>query len=72
MMYHQYLIQAKGAIGYLSSDGLKDLLNDDDKLEEYVDDVVSKENNLRKTKSSYSYNYYTRSLRFWKRRNKCS
>lgn len=56
MMFHQYLIQAKGAIGYLSSDGLKDLLNDDGKLEEYVNDVVSKKNNFGKTNSLYSYN----------------
>lgn len=40
-MYQQYLNQATSALSYLSSDELKDLLNDDDKLEERVSDVVS-------------------------------
>lgn len=42
-MYQQYLNQAKAALDYLSSDELKELLNDDDKLEERVNDVVRKE-----------------------------
>lgn len=41
-MYQQYLNQAKAALDYLSSDELKELLNDDDKLEERVNDVVRK------------------------------
>lgn len=40
-MYEQYLNQATSELSYLSSDELKDLLNDDDKLEERVSDVVS-------------------------------
>lgn len=41
-MYQQYLNQAKAALDYLSSDELKELLNDDEKLEERVNDVVRK------------------------------
>lgn len=40
-MYQQYVNQAKSAIDYLSSDELKELLNDDEKLEERVNEVVS-------------------------------
>lgn len=40
-MYQQYLNQAQAAIGNLSSDELKELLNDDEKLEMHVNDAVS-------------------------------
>lgn len=40
-MFQQYLNQATSALAYLSSDELKELLNDDEKLEERVTDVVS-------------------------------
>lgn len=40
-MYHQYFNQASSALAYLSSDELKELLNDDEKLEERINDVVS-------------------------------
>lgn len=41
MMHLPYLNQAKSEISHLSSEGLQDLLNNDDKLEEYVNDTVS-------------------------------
>ena len=40
-MYHQYMTQASANIRYLSTDELKELLNDDEKLEERVNEVVS-------------------------------
>lgn len=40
-MYQQYLNQAQAAISNLSSDELKELLNDDEKLEIHVNDAVS-------------------------------
>lgn len=40
-MYQQYLNQAVSSLGHLSSDDLKDLLNDDDKLDDRVNDAVS-------------------------------
>lgn len=40
-MYQQYLNQATATISNLSSDELKELLNDDEKLEVHVNDVVS-------------------------------
>lgn len=40
-MAHQYLSQASAAVAYLSADDLKELLNDDAKLEERINDVVS-------------------------------
>lgn len=40
-MYQQYIYQAQSAIAYLSTDELKELINDDEKLEERVMDVVS-------------------------------
>lgn len=40
-MYQQYLNQAVRTLQNLSSDELKDLLNDDDKLDERVDQAVS-------------------------------
>lgn len=40
-MYQQYVYQAQSAIAYLSTDELKELINDDEKLEERVMDVVS-------------------------------
>lgn len=39
-MYQQYLNQAQSAISNLSSDELKELLNDDDKLEVHVNDAL--------------------------------
>lgn len=39
-MYQQYFGEAKSAIAYLSSDELKELLNDDEKLEERVNEVL--------------------------------
>lgn len=39
-MAHQYLSSASAAVAYLSTDELKELLNDDEKLEERVNDVV--------------------------------
>lgn len=41
-MYQQYLNQAVSSLGHLSSDELKDLLNDDDKLDNRVNDAVRK------------------------------
>lgn len=40
-MYQQYLNQATAAVAYLSTDELKELINDDAKLEERINDVVS-------------------------------
>lgn len=40
-MYHQYMNVAQQTLGYMSSDELKDLLNDDEKLEQKVNDSVS-------------------------------
>lgn len=40
-MYQQYLNQAQSSINNLSSDELKELLNDDEKLEVHVNDAVS-------------------------------
>lgn len=40
-MYQQYLNQAVRTLQNLTSDELKDLLNDDDKLDERVDQAVS-------------------------------
>lgn len=40
-MYQQYINSAKTSLDYLNSDELKDLLNDDDKLEQRVTDAVS-------------------------------
>lgn len=40
-MYQQYINSAKTSLDYLDSDELKDLLNDDDKLEQRVTDSVS-------------------------------
>lgn len=39
-MFQQYLHQATSAVAYLSSDELKELINDDEKLEERINDVV--------------------------------
>lgn len=39
-MYQQYLSQALSSVSGLSSDDLKELLNDDEKLEERVNEVV--------------------------------
>lgn len=39
-MYQQYLNQAVSSLGNLSSDELKELLNDNDKLDERVDQAV--------------------------------
>lgn len=39
-MFQQYLNQATSAVAYLSSDELKELINDDEKLEERINDVV--------------------------------
>lgn len=39
-MFQQYMHQAQTAIAYLSTDELKELINDDEKLEERVNDVV--------------------------------
>lgn len=39
-MYQQFFGQATSAIVYLSSDELKELLNDDETLEERVNNVV--------------------------------
>lgn len=41
-MAHQYLSQANAAVAYLSTDELKELLNNDEKLEERIDDVVNR------------------------------
>lgn len=43
-MYQQYMNQAQSAISNLSSDELKELLNDDEKLEVHVNDAVSVSN----------------------------
>lgn len=40
-MAHQYLSQANAAVAYLSTDELKELLNNDEKLEERINDVVN-------------------------------
>lgn len=40
-MYQQYMYQSQSAIAYLSTEELKELINDDEKLEERVIDVVS-------------------------------
>lgn len=40
-MYQQYLNQAVSSLGNLSSDELKELLNDEDKLDERVNQAVS-------------------------------
>lgn len=40
-MYQQYMNQAQASIAYLSTDELKELINDDEKLEERVNEVVS-------------------------------
>lgn len=39
-MYQQYINQAQASLAYLSSEDLKDLLNEDTKLEERVTEVV--------------------------------
>lgn len=39
-MYQQYFSQAKSDIVYLSTDELKELLNDDEKLEVRINNVV--------------------------------
>lgn len=39
-MFQQYLNQANTAVAYLSSDELKELIDDDEKLEERINDVV--------------------------------
>lgn len=41
-MYQQFFGQAKSDIAYLSSDELKELLNDDEKLESRINNVVSR------------------------------
>lgn len=41
-MYQQFFGQAKSDIAYLSSEELKELLNDDDKLESRINNVVRK------------------------------
>lgn len=43
-MYHQYLNQATSALAYLSTDELKQLVEDesDEKLEERINDVVNR------------------------------
>lgn len=40
-MYVQYMNQAQSKLAYLTSDDLKDLLNDETKIEDRVDEVVS-------------------------------
>lgn len=40
-MYQQYLNSAQASLHQLSSDELKELLNDDDKLEEKINESVS-------------------------------
>lgn len=52
-MYQQYLNQAVRTLQNLSSDELKDLLNDDDKLDERVDLAVS-ENFINHLSCSWS------------------
>lgn len=42
-MYQQYLNQARGILNYMSSDDLREFLNDDDKLDERVDEIVRKQ-----------------------------
>lgn len=42
-MYQQYIYQVQTTIAQLSTEELKELLNDDTKLEERVMDVVSEE-----------------------------
>lgn len=39
-MYQQYMNQAQAAIRNLTSDELKELLNEDEKLEVHVNDAV--------------------------------
>lgn len=39
-MYQQYLNQAQSAISNLDTDALKELMNDDEKLEIHVNEVV--------------------------------
>lgn len=41
-MSQQYIAQAEITLNYLSSDELRDLLNDDEKLEERVNELVSR------------------------------
>lgn len=41
-MYQQYLGQAKAAIAYLSTQELNELIDDNEKLEERINNVVSK------------------------------
>lgn len=40
-MASQYMNEANAAVAYLSSDDLKELLNNDEKLEERINGVVS-------------------------------
>lgn len=40
-MYHEYLDRIKQSLAHLSSDQLKELLNDDDQLEEKVNEVLA-------------------------------
>lgn len=40
-MYQQYLNQAQVSLNYMTSDQLRDFLNDEDKLEEKVEEIVS-------------------------------
>lgn len=40
-MYQQYLNSAQASLHQLSSDELKELLNDDEKLEEKINESVS-------------------------------
>lgn len=39
-MYTQYLNQAKSTLNFMSSDELREFLNDEDKLDERVDEIV--------------------------------
>lgn len=39
-MYQQYMNQIQSTLSYLSSDELKELLNNDDELEKRVDEAV--------------------------------
>lgn len=44
-MYQQYLNSAQASLHQLSSDELKELLNDEDKLEEKINESVSNPSN---------------------------
>lgn len=39
-MHQQYLSQATSALNYMTSEQLRELLNDDEKVEEQIDEIV--------------------------------